>query len=101
MMKVSPNFPAFYQSLRGIRRKIVDSREDRQNRDTIYESIENVDLKALVSDFEDIVESESVMVQAARRERLSKLIVIGVGGIELVVIVVGIIEIWIHRQSLF
>ena len=58
MMRVYPEFPKFYHSLRRTRRKIVDSREDRDNRDAIYESIEDVDLKTLVSDFEDIVESE-------------------------------------------
>lgn len=97
--KICPKFPEFYQSLRRVRRKIVDSREDRTNRDAIYESIETVDLKSLVSDFEDIMQSEVVMLQSARRERRAKFIVYVLGGIEIVVIIVSLVIIWIHLHG--
>jgi len=93
VLKVYPNFPAFIHTLRHIRRKIVTTREDRQNRDKIYESIENVDLKKIVTDFESITDSEEMMKSLAKQARRHILLIYGLGVIEITVAVVGVIGI--------
>jgi len=74
ILRVCPTFLDFYKDLSRVRKKIVNSRENRQNRDAIYESIESVDLQSLIDKFEDIMLSENIMLQSARKERRSKLL---------------------------
>lgn len=91
VLRSYPAFPIFYTTLRRIRQKIVHSRKDRQNRDAIYESIENVDLEKIVYDFQDLLLAEAIMKSLARKERLHKFLIYGLGVIEIAVAVVGLI----------
>jgi hypothetical protein len=96
VLKACPNFPEFFRNLRHIRRNIVKSRErGRQDRDSIYESIESVDLKQIVSEFEDITEAEEIMRSLAKAERRHTLLLYVVIIVEFVGILAG------FRHSLF
>ncbi len=64
IIKLFPSFSEFYGSLLEVRERIAISREDRQNRDKIYDTIQNVDLDRLATlyrQFKSCEPLESVM----------------------------------------
>lgn len=62
-------FPNLVRRLGDVRDKIVVSREDRENRDKIYEAIEAEDLTELVSIYRDFKASEELLKQSAALNR--------------------------------
>jgi hypothetical protein len=67
------NFPQYSElasMIDGIRSRIAVSRENREDRDAIYESIEAADLPAVVKVYNRFTSSEPLMIQAARSDRL-------------------------------
>lgn len=69
VMKNFPDFTELYGKLSSVRQKIAKSREDRENRDKIYNSIQNSDLPRMVELFQNFKASESLMLEAAEQER--------------------------------
>lgn len=88
ILKVYPNFADFRTLLSGIRKKIAQSRGDRQNREKIYAFIEENELEGLVDKFDEIQEAEPIMKALAKRERLISLI--SVAGIVISVISIAV-----------
>lgn len=92
VMQDFSEFSEFYGDLLNVREKIAESREDRENRDKIYDSIQATDLDRLVTLYNRFRACEPLMIQTAekehRTERLNK--IFGWGGI-----VVGILGILI------
>ena len=62
-------FPTLVRRLGDVRDKIALSREDREDRDKIYEAIEADDLSDLVCLYRDFKASENLLKQSARRNR--------------------------------
>lgn len=105
---VLPNFPKFpdlLNRLNVIRNKIAVSREDRENRDAIYETIETADLQSLESAeavntsvlelFDQFRASEPLMIAGVKKQQRSEKInlffavsgsVIGIAGIIIAVV---------------
>jgi len=76
-------FTEFYGDLLSVRERIAESRENRENRDAIYESIQSVDLDRLVTLYNRFRACEPLLIETAnaesRAERRSKLF--GYGGL--------------------
>ena len=64
-----PKFPELYSALTKVRRNIVNSRGDRENREKIYSVLEQCDFRALVVMFEDLRMCEPMMLALAKKER--------------------------------
>jgi hypothetical protein len=72
---IMQNFPAFsdlYGGLNRVRQKVALSRENRDDRDAIYETIQSTDLPRLVALFENFKSCEDLMVKAAEKEAAEK-----------------------------
>ena len=68
LMKNFSEFTAFYGDLFAVRDKIAVSREDRMNRDAIYDTIQSVDLSNLSKLYFRFRACEPLMVAAAEQE---------------------------------
>lgn len=87
VLAVYPDFREIFLDLQSIRSRIIVSRKDRENRETIYSVIEATDFPALVGRFNDMRLSESIMTSMAQRNRIRDMI--GWGG--LVVGLIGLV----------
>lgn len=63
------DFPKLYRRLLEVREKVSISRDKRDDRDAIYETISSVDLDEIVPIFYDFRASEDIMVQLAVKDR--------------------------------
>lgn len=81
-------FSEFFGELSTAREKIANSREDRENRDGIYASIQETDLPKLVKRYSEFQASEPLMIEAARKQKRERDIgyAIGVTGVVLAAI---------------
>ena len=70
VLKVCPDFAKFWTELKLVQEKIANSREDRDNRSAIYETIENTDLKSLSTQFSTIQTCEPLMKGIATRQKI-------------------------------
>lgn len=78
-----PEFPELFRQVTTVRTKIVESRKDRGNRESIYSTIVSTDFKELVALYNKFRESEILMVKYAKEDRKEKLILysLAIGGI--------------------
>lgn len=67
-------FPKLYRDLSEVRDLISVSRENRNNRDAIYASIENDNLSSIVSLYRAYQSSEPLLIQSARKQRRKSLL---------------------------
>ncbi|MCX7899848.1 MAG: hypothetical protein N2444_07180 [Methylocystis sp.] len=74
ILKSYPKFPELYGSLNVLRTKIARSRKQRQNREAIYSSIENVDMPELVELFQNLRGCEPMMIDLEKSDRREKLV---------------------------
>jgi hypothetical protein len=79
VLHVVPDFANFHVRLNNIREKITKSRKNRDDRDSIYESIESDDFEDLVKSFRHIQQSEPIMIRIARQRRRERVAMIGLG----------------------
>lgn len=70
IIKLFPLFSEFYGSLLEVRERIAISREDRENRDKIYDTIQNVDLDRLAVLYRQFKSCEPLMVRGAEKEAI-------------------------------
>lgn len=85
-----PQFADFYGKLYTIRDKIVNSRGNRDDRDTIYSIIEEVDFPELCSWHRRLQASEPLMVRIARKRRWERVLlhVFGWAGVAVLAFVI-------------
>jgi hypothetical protein len=69
VFKVYPDFANLSFALGEVTDKIAESRKDRENRDTIYASVESVDFPSLIKMYRKLVSCESLMKELAKTER--------------------------------
>lgn len=69
VMSNFPDFTTFYGDLLQVRQKIAESRENREQRDMIYETIESVDLDRLTQLYGRFRACEPLMNKAAEKEK--------------------------------
>ncbi len=70
---VLQNFPSYTQLIKELsstRRKIANSREDRENRDVIYSSIESDNLTTIIDYYDEFQANELILKRSGRWERL-------------------------------
>lgn len=65
-----PKITELYKMLTNVRKKIAVSRENREKRDAIYETIVAENLQEIVDLYEEFKSSEPLLIAAAKRERL-------------------------------
>jgi hypothetical protein len=88
ILRVYPSFGELIQTLSELRDKIVQSRGNRENRETIYAIIETTDLPGLVKKYRNLMASEQIMRRMAivrRWERVGNYVV-GLAGVILAAI---------------
>lgn len=73
VLQAFPDFSSLVGSLYEVRDKIVESRENRENRNAIYESIQNGNLTQIVKKYKEFQASEPIMKQYAQSERRNKI----------------------------
>ena len=61
------NFSELYQTLLATREKIAESREHRDQRDAIYETIENTDLNRMIKLYDEFRTCEPLIAEEAKR----------------------------------
>jgi hypothetical protein len=69
-----PRFADLSRNLRDVRKKIVQSRGDRDNRDKIYAVISAADLPKLVDEYNALRDAEPIMRSMARRQRVERVL---------------------------
>lgn len=72
IMEKFAQFPTFYRSLLTIRERIACTRENRDDRDKIYETIQLVDLAKLIEVYDDFRTCEPLMYTACLQEQKDK-----------------------------
>jgi hypothetical protein len=85
ILPVYQDFPSLYTKLQAVRDRIAVSRQNRENREAIYSSIEATDFPELIESFNRMRASEHIMIAMAKRRRSSELIgiigtIIGIAG---------------------
>lgn len=73
IMTTFPDFPALVRDLGEVRDRIARSRENRENRNAIYEAIQNDKLAEIAEKFRMFRASEPLMVEQARSDRKEKI----------------------------
>lgn len=63
------SFSRFYKNLTTVRQKIAISRENREDREIIYDTILSVDLDGLIQDYNEFTACEPLMVKIADQQR--------------------------------
>lgn len=83
ILSAMPSFAELHGLLNKIREKVRESRKDRENRERIYELIENTDFKALVKKYRSFQEAEPIMkkIAAKRRQRMVINYIFGASGV--------------------
>jgi hypothetical protein len=83
ILTVYPTFAALVQESNELRDKIVFSRANRENRESIYQVLESVDLPGLVKKYRALMASEPIMRKIASKARWASLFnyVMGIGGV--------------------
>ncbi|MGA7676383.1 MAG: hypothetical protein WCA78_15225 [Rhizomicrobium sp.] len=64
-----PEFPALVNHLGDVRKRIVESRKGRENREALYTAIEGADFPSLVDRYRRLLECEPIMRRLALRNR--------------------------------
>lgn len=95
LLTAFPDYPRLKALLRKVEDQVVESRANRENRDAIYDSLQQVEFETLLTLFRDFVANEDTMKAIAREERWEKMksSIFGWGGLFLgaIAIVVAII----------
>ncbi|WP_299653550.1 hypothetical protein [uncultured Jannaschia sp.] len=86
-----PNWSDVYGQLVQVRSKIAVSREDRNNRDAIYSTIQGTDLPAIVKLYNAFKAQEPHLIRDAKKERWTAVGGYVVGAIGIVIGVIGIL----------
>lgn len=69
VLAVNPQFSELIQKVEGLRDKIVKARGSPEDRDRIYEIVENADFPNLIEAFQKFRSSESLMTKMAAEQR--------------------------------
>tara|TARA_Y100001001_G_scaffold141357_3_gene145326 strand:- start:1306 stop:1629 length:324 start_codon:yes stop_codon:yes gene_type:complete len=80
-----PNITKMYRTIKSVRSKIKISREDRENRDAIYETLGAGDIPELVELYEEFLGSEDLLKAAARKNMIGRNVAYVVTGLSLVI----------------
>ena len=97
VIKEFPKFSELIRLLNSIRIKIAESRGAIENRDVIYDEIEQEDVNQLIKLFMEMQGTETLMQSAAKKETVESLaIMVGFLGIAISIIAVAY-KIFIHR----
>lgn len=69
IIPVFPEFPVLVKQLGDVRKNIARSRENREDREAIYTTVESTDFIGLVERFQRLVECEPIMKKIALKNR--------------------------------
>ncbi len=95
-----PKFTELVGKVQKVRRKIAVSRENREDRNAIYESISAESLDSIIEIFDEFQANEPLLIAAARRQRLfnGSSLLFGVIGVVLT-IVFGVVPLFSDGEN--